>query len=93
MTGIRIMEERDICAIETLINQLSEDLGETFSLDQKQYEAHYHAMKQYPDIYHNYVCCIDEIEVGVMKDNNRALSFYRRNGFEEEYLLLGKEYS
>ena len=149
MTGIRSMEERDLCAIETLINQLAEDLGETFSLDKKQSEAHYHAMKQYPDIYQNYVYCIDdvvvgflslllyrsffhkkgtalinevivrkeyrgqsigkdlvahamaeaqkqgmdEIDVGVMKENTRSLSFYRRNGFDEEYLLLGKEYS
>lgn len=149
MTGIRIMEEGDICAIESLIKQLAEDLGETFSIDQKQYEVHYHAMNQYPDIYQNYVYCIDdvvagflslllyrsffhkkgtalinevivrkeyqgqsigkalvshamaaaqeqgmdEIEVGVMKDNTRALSFYRRNGFNQEYLLLGKEFS
>ncbi len=34
----------------------------------------------------------DEIEVGVMKENEGALAFYRRNGFDEEYLLLGKEF-
>ena len=36
---------------------------------------------------------MDEIEVGVMKDNSRALAFYRHNGFDEEYILLGKEFS
>lgn len=36
---------------------------------------------------------MDEIEVGVMADNTRALDFYRRNGLDEEYLLLGKEFS
>lgn len=35
----------------------------------------------------------DEIEVGVMKENEGALAFYRRNGFDEEYLLLGREFS
>jgi len=36
---------------------------------------------------------MDELEVGVMKENTRALAFYRQNGFDEEYLLLGKEFS
>jgi len=35
----------------------------------------------------------DEIEVGVMKENVGALAFYRHSGFDEEYLLLGKEFS
>ena len=35
----------------------------------------------------------DEIEVGVMQDAARALAFYRNNGFDQEYLLLGKEFS
>jgi ribosomal protein S18 acetylase RimI-like enzyme len=35
---------------------------------------------------------MDEIEVGVMKENNGAISFYKKNGFDEEYLLLGKEF-
>ncbi|MDD3057002.1 MAG: GNAT family N-acetyltransferase [Sphaerochaeta sp.] len=35
----------------------------------------------------------DEIEVGVMKENTRALAFYRHNGFDEEYLLLGREFT
>ena len=34
---------------------------------------------------------MDEIEIGVEKSNNKALEFYKRNGIEEEYLLLGKE--
>ncbi len=36
---------------------------------------------------------MDEIEVGVMKENTRALDFYHRNGFDEEYILLGKEFT
>jgi ribosomal protein S18 acetylase RimI-like enzyme len=36
---------------------------------------------------------MDELEVGVMKENTHALTFYRKNGFGEEYLLLGKEFS
>jgi ribosomal protein S18 acetylase RimI-like enzyme len=35
---------------------------------------------------------MDEIEVGVMKDNRGAVLFYKKNGFDEEYLLLGKEF-
>ncbi|HBO36979.1 MAG TPA: N-acetyltransferase [Sphaerochaeta sp.] len=35
----------------------------------------------------------DEIEVGVMKENKGALAFYRHNGFDEEYLLLGREFT
>lgn len=35
---------------------------------------------------------MDEIEVGVMRDNGKALSFYRKNGFDEEYILLGAEF-
>lgn len=35
----------------------------------------------------------DEIEVGVMKENKGALAFYRHNGFDEEYLLLGREFA
>jgi Acetyltransferases len=35
---------------------------------------------------------MDEIEVGVMKENDGAIRFYKKNGFDEEYLLLGKEF-
>lgn len=35
---------------------------------------------------------MDEIEVGVMKENCRAIAFYKRHGIDEEYLLLGKEF-
>ncbi|MBN1620058.1 GNAT family N-acetyltransferase [candidate division WOR-3 bacterium] len=35
---------------------------------------------------------MDEIEVGVMKENLRAQEFYKKNGLEEESLLLGKEF-
>jgi ribosomal protein S18 acetylase RimI-like enzyme len=35
---------------------------------------------------------MDEIEVGVMKDNEGAVKFYKMNGFDEETLLLGKEF-
>jgi len=149
MTGIRSIEERDISAIRTLILQLASDLGEVFDLDHAHYLLQYQAMQQYPDIYQNYVYCIDdevvgfislvlyrsffhkkgtalvnelvvqkthrnqkigkaliehaievalelgfdEIEVGVMNENTRALAFYRSNGFDEEYLLLGREFS
>jgi ribosomal protein S18 acetylase RimI-like enzyme len=35
---------------------------------------------------------MDEIEVGVMKENIGAITFYKKNGFDEEYLLLGREF-
>ncbi len=35
----------------------------------------------------------DEVEVGVEKHNTGALRFYRRNGVQEEYVLLGRELS
>jgi ribosomal protein S18 acetylase RimI-like enzyme len=35
---------------------------------------------------------LDEIEVGTEKDNTGAIAFYRRTGFCEEYVLLGKEF-
>ena len=35
---------------------------------------------------------LDEIEVGVMKDNIKALEFYKRNGLNLEYSLLGMEF-
>ena len=35
---------------------------------------------------------MDEIEVGVMIENTKAIDFYRRNGLDEEYILLGKEF-
>ena len=35
---------------------------------------------------------MDEIEIGVEKGNTRAIQFYKKNGIEEEYLLLGKEF-
>jgi ribosomal protein S18 acetylase RimI-like enzyme len=31
----------------------------------------------------------DEIEVGVEKANTTAAAFYRRNGIDKEYILLG----
>ena len=34
---------------------------------------------------------MDEIEISVEKENRKAIEFYKRNGIEEEYLLLGKE--
>ena len=34
---------------------------------------------------------MDEIEIGVEKENVKALDFYKRNGIEEEYVLLGRE--
>jgi ribosomal protein S18 acetylase RimI-like enzyme len=36
---------------------------------------------------------MDEIEIGVEKKNKRAIMFYKGNGIEEEYLLLGKEFN
>jgi len=33
-----------------------------------------------------------KICIGMMKENTRALAFYRSNGFDEEFLLLGKEF-
>ena len=35
---------------------------------------------------------MDEIEVGVMKENKKAIHFYKSNGMNEEYYLLGKEF-
>ena len=35
---------------------------------------------------------MDEIEVGVMKDNEGAIRFYKRHGLDEEYFLLGMEF-
>jgi ribosomal protein S18 acetylase RimI-like enzyme len=35
---------------------------------------------------------MDEIEIGVEKENIKAIKFYKDNGIEEEYLLLGKEF-
>jgi len=35
---------------------------------------------------------MDEIEVGVMKDNTKAIRFYKRHGLDEEYFLLGMEF-
>lgn len=35
---------------------------------------------------------MDEIEVGTEKDNTSAIEFYRSVGFDEEYVLLGKDY-
>jgi N-acetylglutamate synthase-like GNAT family acetyltransferase len=35
---------------------------------------------------------MDEIEVGVMKENGDAIRFYKNNGIDDEYLLLGKEF-
>ncbi len=35
---------------------------------------------------------MDEIEIGVMKDNVKAIEFYKSNGIRDEFLLLGKEF-
>lgn len=35
---------------------------------------------------------MDEIEVGTEKTNQSAYEFYRRNGFDQEYVLLGIEF-
>jgi ribosomal protein S18 acetylase RimI-like enzyme len=35
---------------------------------------------------------MDEIEIGVMKENVNAINFYKQNGLNEEYYLLGKEF-
>jgi ribosomal protein S18 acetylase RimI-like enzyme len=35
---------------------------------------------------------MDEIEVGVMKENVQAIEFYKKNGMDEEYFLLGREF-
>jgi ribosomal protein S18 acetylase RimI-like enzyme len=32
---------------------------------------------------------MDEVEVGVMKENEEAIRFYKKRGLVEEYLLLG----
>jgi hypothetical protein len=34
---------------------------------------------------------MDEIEVSTERDNGLARQFYRRQGFDEEYVLLGME--
>lgn len=34
---------------------------------------------------------MDEVEVGTGLDNRRAIAFYRREGFDRRYLLLGRE--
>jgi ribosomal protein S18 acetylase RimI-like enzyme len=34
---------------------------------------------------------MDEIEVGVMIENQEAVKFYKRHGMNEEYLLLGMQ--
>jgi ribosomal protein S18 acetylase RimI-like enzyme len=35
---------------------------------------------------------MDEIEVGVLKENINAIKFYKNNEIDEEYILLGKEF-
>ncbi|MGE5630198.1 MAG: N-acetyltransferase family protein [Caulobacteraceae bacterium] len=35
---------------------------------------------------------LDEIEVGTEKTNLAAQRFYRKNGFDEEYVLMGMEF-
>jgi GNAT superfamily N-acetyltransferase len=34
---------------------------------------------------------MDEMEVGLLRENRSANRFYKRNGFDEEYILLGRE--
>jgi ribosomal protein S18 acetylase RimI-like enzyme len=36
---------------------------------------------------------MNEIELGVEKKNVEAIRFYKRNGMDEEYFLLGKEFN
>jgi ribosomal protein S18 acetylase RimI-like enzyme len=35
---------------------------------------------------------MDEIEVGVMIENSKAIKFYKRNGLTDEYYILGMEF-
>lgn len=35
---------------------------------------------------------MDEIEVSTEPDNHRAIAFYKKAGFNEEYVLLGREF-
>lgn len=35
---------------------------------------------------------MDEIEVGTERENSGAQRFYRRCGFDEEFVLLSKEF-
>lgn len=34
----------------------------------------------------------DEIEVGAEPNNGKAIAFYKQNGIDQEYVLLGKEF-
>lgn len=36
---------------------------------------------------------MDEIEVGTERSNQSAQAFYKRSGFDQEYVLLGMEFS
>jgi ribosomal protein S18 acetylase RimI-like enzyme len=36
---------------------------------------------------------LDEIEVGTETSNKGAIEFYKKAGFDEEYVLLGKEFT
>jgi ribosomal protein S18 acetylase RimI-like enzyme len=36
---------------------------------------------------------MDEIEVGVMIENKKAIEFYKRNGLNDEYYILGKDFN
>jgi ribosomal protein S18 acetylase RimI-like enzyme len=35
---------------------------------------------------------MDEIEVGTEITNTKAQNFYKKTGFNEEYVLLGREF-
>jgi hypothetical protein len=35
---------------------------------------------------------MDEIEVGVMKENIKAINFYKKHGMNEECYLLGMDF-
>ena len=36
---------------------------------------------------------MDELEVGTEKENKTAQSFYKKNGFDTEYVLFGNIFS
>lgn len=36
---------------------------------------------------------MDEVEVGTEQENHRAQAFYRKCGFDEEYVLMGMEFA
>lgn len=92
MTGIRILEKQDIGVIRTLILQLAEDLGEVFDLDHAYYLAQYQAMLQHPDIYQNYVYCIEDFVVGFLSLVFYRSFFHKKGTALVNELVVKKEY-